>query len=65
MDALSSLIQHAAPKASLFISGNLCQSAESEEHANGGQLHLLRRGELGLHQTGSAVQTISEPTLIV
>ncbi|ENM5759816.1 TPA: cupin domain-containing protein [Vibrio mimicus] len=65
MDALSSLIQHAAPKASLFFSGNLCQSSESEEHANGGQLHLLRRGELALHQTGSAIQTISEPTLIV
>ncbi|EGQ9890311.1 AraC family transcriptional regulator [Vibrio cholerae] len=65
MDALSTLIQHAAPKASLFFSGNLCQSTESVDYGNAGQLHLLRSGELALHQTGSSTLLLSEPTLIV
>lgn len=65
MDALSTLIQHAAPKASLFFSGNLCQSSESVEYGNAGQLHLLRSGELALHQAGSSALTLREPTLIV
>ncbi|ENM3806847.1 helix-turn-helix transcriptional regulator [Vibrio cholerae] len=65
MDALSTLIQHAAPKASLFFSGNLCQSSVSEDHYNGGQLHLLRSGQLALHQAGSPTLMIDEPTLIV
>lgn len=65
MDALSALLSHAAPKADLFFSGNLCGSSCSEEHPGEGQLHLVRSGELALYEEGVLRYTISEPTLVV
>lgn len=62
MDALSALIQHASPKANLFFSGNLCGSSESD--SQGGQLHLLKSGELNVYETGGSKHVLTEPTLI-
>ncbi len=62
MDALSALIQYASPKANLFFSGNLCGSSESD--SQGGQLHLLKSGELNVYETGGGKHVLTEPTLI-
>ncbi|OZT82756.1 AraC family transcriptional regulator [Vibrio sp. 03_296] len=64
MDALSALVQHAAPKANLFFSGNLCGSSESASHGQGGQLHLLKSGELNVYESHGRKHVLTEPTLI-
>lgn len=65
MDPLSILLAHAAPQASLFFAGNLCQHSHSSDYPAGGHLHLLRRGELLLREEGGEPLLLTEPTLIL
>ncbi|MDM5054741.1 AraC family transcriptional regulator [Aeromonas dhakensis] len=65
MDPLSILLAHAAPQASLFFAGNLCQHSHSSDYPTGGHLHLLRRGELLLREEGGEPLLLTEPTLIL
>ncbi|MGI2259076.1 cupin domain-containing protein [Shewanella sp. GXUN23E] len=64
MDALSTLIQHAAPKANLFFSGNLCGTSDSSAEPAGGLLHLLKSGALNVYEAGGGRHVLTEPTLI-
>ncbi len=65
MDPLSILLAHAAPQASLFFAGNLCQHSHSSDYPAGGHLHLLSRGELLLREEGGEPLLLTEPTLIL
>ncbi|MHA7003017.1 cupin domain-containing protein [Aeromonas schubertii] len=64
MDAFSRLLAHSSAHASLFFAGRLCGESHSEDYPSGGQLHLLRAGELMLHREGEPPLLLQEPTLI-
>lgn len=64
MDAFSRLLAHSSAHASLFFSGRLCGESHSEDYPSGGQLHLLRAGELMLQREGEPPLLLQEPTLI-
>ncbi|RMH87741.1 AraC family transcriptional regulator [Lysobacter pythonis] len=65
MDPLSILLAHIPPRAQLFFAGNLCQYSHSRDYPAGGYLHVLRSGELTLHQEGAESRLLAEPTLIL
>lgn len=61
MDPFAALFDHVAPRARTFFTGKLCQTAQFTDE---GHLHLLKRGELTLAQTGESDLRFDEPTLL-
>jgi AraC-like DNA-binding protein len=54
MDRLSNLLQRFSVRAQMFHSGPLCGITDFPEHANAGQLHLLKQGSVEVQHQGAA-----------
>ncbi|MCF7222188.1 AraC family transcriptional regulator [Marilutibacter chinensis] len=65
MDRLHALLQRFSVSAGMFHSGPLCGINDFPEHADAGQLHLIRRGPVEVWHGGDARDLIEVPSLLL
>lgn len=64
-DRLDALLAHFSVTANVFHTGALCGVNELDGGGDCGQLHLVRRGEVGVSHGGAEVLRITRPSLLL
>lgn len=64
VDTLSQIITRAELRASVFFSGPLCNVTPVSPHPTYANLHLLRRGKIGVWHRNGGLTTVEAPALL-
>src|SRR5687767_4148336 len=64
-DRLEALLTHFSVSARVFHTGALCGINDLDGEGATGQLHLVRRGEVGVSHGGAEVLRIERPSLLM
>ena len=64
-DRLEALFEHFAIRAQMFHAGTLCGNHQLTPDGDTGQLHLIRRGRVLVHQQGADELLITSPSLLL